>query len=69
MPAHLDLKQFRNFVNPDMWFDERSIAAPKAVLPETLVVESRTIADIPTESLRARRRAGVSVAFGGGLVL
>ena len=31
MPKDLDLKQFRNFVNHDIWFDERSTGPPPCV--------------------------------------
>ena len=31
LPKDLDLKQFRNFVNPDMWFDEPGSGPPPTV--------------------------------------
>ena len=34
MPENLDLKQFRTFVNPDMWFDECSTGPPPIVIPQ-----------------------------------
>ncbi|KAF8323074.1 hypothetical protein DL93DRAFT_621900 [Clavulina sp. PMI_390] len=40
MPEDLDLKQFRNFVNPDMWFDE-STSVPSSALPIPVVMVDR----------------------------
>lgn len=34
MPENLDLKQFRTFVNPDMWFDECSTGPPPIGMPQ-----------------------------------
>ena len=56
MPENLDLKQFRTFVNPDMWFDECSTGPPPIVIPqESIEFVPSPIIETPTPESSAPR--------------